>query len=143
MNQGRPFNSDELISLNFTGVIKDVNNDNILIALYQKPNATTTENYLWIVNKDVSSSALSTVLSLQGAYQSSSISPRVDTYTSPNNSFTTIPRVYNMFTDVTTITIPELAPGEGVMLKVVKHNSATLRCEDVNNENLITYNVRP
>lgn len=139
MNQGRPFNFDELINLNGTGVIADVNNNNIVVALFQKNNTTTTDFYIWVVNKDLSTSALSTKLSLEGVYQSASISPRVDTYTSPNNSFATINSTYNHVTDRTAITIPELGPGEGVMLKVVKSNSTLLRC-GTNNENLITYN---
>ncbi|MBK1898094.1 FG-GAP-like repeat-containing protein [Chryseobacterium paridis] len=139
MNQGRPFSSDELITSNFTGVITDVSNNNIVVGLFQQNNTTTTDSYIWIVNKDLSASALSTKLTLEGAYQSSSISPRVDSYVSPNNSFVTINRTFNHVTNKTTITIPELGPGEGVMLKVVQLNSTLLRC-GVNTENLITLN---
>ncbi|MEY8761287.1 hypothetical protein [Chryseobacterium tongliaoense] len=139
MNQGRPFGFDELINLNGTGVIADPNNNNIVVALFQNNNATTTDSYIWVVNKDLSTSALSTKLILEGAYQNASISPRVDTYTSPNNSFVTINRTYNHVVDRTTITIPELGPGEGVMLKVIKSNPTLLRC-GADNENLISYN---
>ncbi|EJL69505.1 hypothetical protein [Chryseobacterium populi] len=63
----------------------------------------------------------------------------VGIHISPNNSFVSISRAYNHVTDRTTITIPELSPGEGVMLKVVRSNSTLLRC-GTDHENLITYN---
>lgn len=139
MNQGRPFDSSELVDLNGTDVIKDVNNNNILLALYQKIDVNSTDYYIWIVNKDVSATATSTKISLEGAYQSSSVSPRVDTYTSPNNSFVTINRTFNQVTNTTTITIPELKPGEGIMLKVKRNLLNSSRC-NINTENLITLN---
>lgn len=120
MNQGRPFGNDELVAFNSTGVIKDVNNSNILLALYQKPAINSTEYYIWVVNKDLDSHAYSTALSLEGSFTKSFISPTVDSYVSPNNSFVAIPRNYNTFNNTTTINIPELSPGEGVMIKVIR-----------------------
>jgi hypothetical protein len=139
MNQGRPFDSSELVDLNGTDVIKDVNNNNILLALYQKVDVNSTDYYIWIVNKDVSTTATSTKISLEGVYQSSSVSPRVDTYTSPNSSFVTINRTFNHVTNITTVTIPELKPGEGIMLKVKRNLLNSSRC-NINTENLITLN---
>ncbi|WP_418121695.1 FG-GAP-like repeat-containing protein [Chryseobacterium sp. PTM-20240506] len=139
MNQGHPFGADELITSNFNGVITDVSNNNVVVGLFQQSTTTTTDSYIWIVNKDLSASALSTKLTLEGAYQSSSISPRVDSYVSPNNSFSSINRTFNHVTNKTTITIPELMPGEGVMLKVVQLNSTVLRC-GIDADNLITLN---
>lgn len=131
MNLGRPFGSDELVASNNTGVIKDVNNDNILLSLYQKAGAisTDTEYYIWVVNKDITTSAFSTTLSFGGQYFRSYISPRVDSYISPNNSFGTIPKLFNTVTNTTTITIPELLPGEGVMLKLIKRDLIPLENE--------------
>ncbi|ASK30733.1 hypothetical protein CEY12_11665 [Chryseobacterium sp. T16E-39] len=139
MNQGRPFDSSELVDLNSTGVIRDVSNNNILLALYQKADVSSTDYYIWIMNKDVSTTATSTKINLEGAYLSSSISPRVDTYISPNNGFVTINRTLNHVTNITTITIPELKPGEGVMLKVKQSLLNKSNC-DVNTENLMTLN---
>lgn len=120
MNQGRPFESDELVGLNTTGVIRDVNNNNILLGLYQKAAINSTEYYIWVVNKDVDSYAFSTKLTLEGSYFRTYISPRVDSYASPDNSFVIIPKIYNISDNTTTISIPELSPGEGVMLKVIR-----------------------
>lgn len=120
MNQGRPFAVDELVDFNTTGLIKNVNNDNILLALYQKPVVNNTEYYIWVVNKDLSSNA-QTVLTVNGSY-GASISPRVDTYTS-NNTFSLIPSQFTPSTNETTINIPELSPGEGVMIRLFKKKS--------------------
>ncbi|MBF6609812.1 MAG: VCBS repeat-containing protein [Chryseobacterium sp.] len=122
MNQGYPFGLDELLDLNSFGVIKDVNNHNILLSLFENHNQNLTEYYIWIVNKDTELIANSTQLKLNGSYDSSYISPRVNSYTSPNNAFTTIGKTYNNSTNTTSIIIPELFPGEGVMLKVLKRN---------------------
>lgn len=119
MNQGRLFGNDELVDFNTSGIIKNVNNNNILLALYQKVGVNSTEYYIWVVNKDLSSNAQSTVLSLNGTFRTY-ISPRVDSYNSGNNYFSLIPNQFNTFTNTTTTTIPELTPGEGVMIKLVK-----------------------
>lgn len=120
MNQGRAFGNDELVTLNSTGVIANVDNNNILLGLYQKSAINSTEYYIWVVNKDIDSHALFTKLTLEGSYFRTYISPRVDSYVSPNNSFVMIPKIYNESNNTTTISIPELAPGEGVMLKVIR-----------------------
>jgi len=74
------------------------------------------------VNKDIDSNAPSSVLSLHGAYFRSYISPRVDSYISPNAGFIGITRVYDQSTNTTTINIPELLPGEGVMIRLIKRD---------------------
>ncbi len=119
MNQGRSFGTDELVDYNTTGIIKDTNNDNILLALYEKPATNYTEHYIWVVNKDLFSNIQSTTITINGGNYRTYISPRVDTYTT-NNSFSLMPSQFDSSTNTTVISIPELLPGEGIMIKLVR-----------------------
>ncbi|PJJ68128.1 T9SS type A sorting domain-containing protein [Chryseobacterium geocarposphaerae] len=123
MNQGRPFGIDELVDSNSTGIIKTVSNNNVLLGLFSKVGINSMEYYVWVMNKDLNSTASSIVLSIEGNNYRAYISPRIDTYTSGNNLFSTLPQQYNASSNTTTITIPELTPGEGVMIRLTPRTS--------------------
>lgn len=125
---GYPFTNSELIS-NYTGIVKDVNNNNVLIGIFAKNDTTSDPKtlsvgnyYLWVVNKDTANSISNVLVTLRGVYLNNniSISPRAYNYiANPTTTYTTpavITRNFSLKT--TSFTIPSLEAGEGIMVKI-------------------------
>jgi hypothetical protein len=130
-NAGYLFNSSELIS-NYTGLVKDVNNNNIVLGIFAKNDTTNDKKtlsvgnyYLWVVNKD-SNSINSVNVTLRGNYQNNiQLSPRVSTYAINQQVVYSNPpfETYNSSSNTTDFIIPNLGSGEGIMVKLFSANN--------------------
>ncbi|OJX30963.1 MAG: hypothetical protein BGO86_00780 [Chryseobacterium sp. 36-9] len=122
LNDTYPFSSSELISNNNT-IVRDVNNDHILVGIFESEKINNAKtSYIWVVNKNSDSTITNNKIYLKGQCKGNIyISQRIDTYNSNLDSFSPIINTYfDAQKNWTVVTIPELTAGEGIMLKVVR-----------------------
>ncbi|MDR6547710.1 putative transglutaminase-like cysteine proteinase [Chryseobacterium rhizosphaerae] len=127
LNQGYPFSTHELIQDNNT-VIRDVKNEDILLGVFETEKTSNTKtSYVWIVNKNVNTSASQTKIYLKGYLVGKIlISPRVDSYDPQSPNYQIVSDAYfDNQNNQTIINLPDLYPGEGIMLKVNQYISST------------------
>lgn len=125
-NKVFPFDDSELLG-NYKGIVKDVNNKNILLGIFVKSKQNISagilkggNNFVWLVNKDTNA-IKKIIVTLRGNYVNRiRISPRPLNYlNNPTNVFSSPAGVkYDSELNTTDFIVPELAGGEGIMIKL-------------------------
>ena len=132
LNQSYPFSATELIQDNNT-IVKDLNNEDILLGIFETEKSNNSKtSYIWVVNKNVNASVSQTKIYLKGYLVGNiSISPRVDSYDPQDPNYKTVSDAYfDNQNNQTVINLPDLSPGEGIMLKVNQNVSRTQKDYD-------------
>lgn len=128
--------SGELIS-NYYGIVKDVDKDEVMIGIFQEKSNHDSENcysfevgdsqfvYLWVVNKSTSSTLTNVKITLRRDHSNNiRIAPSIDGYNPLSNAYTSMTTTYLSGSNTTEITISQLSPGEGRMIRVTTENES-------------------
>ncbi|MDQ6813501.1 MAG: hypothetical protein M3040_07195, partial [Bacteroidota bacterium] len=121
------FSNEEKVSTSFKkdkSLILNFSSDDIVVGIFSNRANGSKTKYLWIVNKETSPSKLlnNVTLMLNGDYSHQvKIATSFDNYSKTSNlSYTAITTVFDRLLNVTSVTLPTLQAGDGVMLSIKK-----------------------
>ena len=125
-NTAYPLENSDYISNNFT-VVNSINKTQAMLGLFSRSYLADSQamevgsSYGWLFNKDTTNVMINTQISLNGDYRNKVyISPMIDSYLlSLNPDYASTSDSYTPSTNLTSFTIPQLNPGEGMFFKII------------------------